>query len=257
MPELTAFEDAFCAALAGQPMALALWRPPHGEAPGLSVYRNTVAKGSVDALAATYRTVVQLVGEDWFRGAAVAYVTARPPTKPSLLDYGADFPDWLEEFPPAQDTPYLARVAHIDHLWREAYFAPDAAPLAADAFAALEASEFGSLHIRLHPSARLAAFDQNIVSLWLAHQAPTPALDGFELVDTPERVLIVRPALEVDARILDGAAFAFLASCAAGDSLQAAAERALATDPRADFPRIIATGLEAGVFAALAPSQEE
>ena len=254
MPELSAFEDAFCAALLGESATLAPWLPPDGEAPGLSVYRNTVAKGAADALAATYRTAEQLVGEDWFRGAAVAYAMAKPPLRPALLDYGRDFPDWLASFPPAQDTPYLTPVAEMDRLWWEAYFAPDADPLAPEAFAELQPSDFGWLSVRLHPSAQLAAFDQNIASLWLAHQARIPSLDGFELADIQERVLVGRPALEVEVRILNGAAYAFLASCAAGESLRIAAERALAADPAADFPRIIATGFEAGVFAALAPS---
>lgn len=252
MPELSAFEDAFCTALHGQSAALAAWLPPDGEAPGLSVYRNTVVKGAVDALAATYRTVEQLVGEDWFRAGAVAYATAQPPVRASLLDYGRDFPDWLASLPPAQDTPYLAPVAQLDWLWQEAYFAPDASPLAPEGLAELGASDLGSIGVRLHPSARLAAFDQNIASLWLAHQPALASLEGFELVDEVERVLIVRPALQVDVRRLDGATFAFLASCDAGESLQAAAERALAADPAADFPQIIVTGLNAGVFAALA-----
>ena len=254
MPELSAFEDAFCAALLGESATLAPWLPPDGEAPGLSVYRNTVAKGAADALAATYRTAEQLVGEDWFRGAAVAYAMAKPPLRPALLDYGRDFPDWLASFPPAQDTPYLASVARIDRLWQEAYFAPDADPLGPEAFVQLRPIDFGWLSVRLHPSARLATFEQNIASLWLAHQAPVPSLDGFELADTRERVLVSRPGLEVEVRILDAAAYAFLVSCTAGDSLQAAAERALAADPAADFPQIVATGLKAGVFAALAPS---
>jgi hypothetical protein len=257
MPSLSSFQDAFCAALQGETAALAPWRPPDGEAPGLSVYRNTVAKGSADALAATYRTVEQLVGKDWFRAAAVTYAAARPPIRPSLLDYGGDFADWLASFPPAQDTPYLAEVARIDRLWQEAYFAPDAVPLAAEAFGGLRPDELGRLTTRLHPSARLAAFDRNIVSLWLAHQAPALALDEFELADEPERVLVVRPAMDVAVRIIDRGGYAFLASCAAGESLQRAAERALAVDPGADFPQIVAASLDAGVFAALVSSRRE
>src|SRR5882672_3770243 len=256
MHDLSAFQDAFCAALRRPTASLAPWLPPDGEAPGLSVYRNTVVKGSVDALCATYRTVVLLVGEDWFRAAAVAHAMASPPVTPSLLDYGADFPDWLADFPPAQDTPYLPHVARLDRLWQEVYFAADAEALGAEAFARVQPSDLGRLTARLHPSARLAAFEQNIVSLWLAHQAPASSLDAFELADTPERVLIARPQLEVGVSVLDDASYAFFTSCAAGETLLAAAEAALAANPAADFRQIVATGLGSGAFAALAPYQE-
>jgi hypothetical protein len=42
------------------------------------VYRNTVLKGCVDALAANFPTVLRLVGEDWFRAAALIHVCAEP-----------------------------------------------------------------------------------------------------------------------------------------------------------------------------------
>lgn len=257
MLELSAFQNAFCSALKGKSAKLAAWGLSNGEAPGLSVYRNSVAKASADALAATYRTVEQLVGEDWFRAAAVVYATDHPPVHPSLLDYGGSFPEWLASFPPAQDTPYLAQVAEIDKLWLEAYFAPDAEPLAPAAFSRLRPSELGRLSARLVPSARLAAFDQNIVSLWLAHHDLAASPDGFELTDAPERMLIARPFMEVEVWLLDAAGYAFFGSCAAGDSLLTAVDRMLATNPTADLAWIIATALEAGVFTALAPVEEE
>jgi hypothetical protein len=207
MPELGAFQDAFCAALRGEVFAQAPWRAADHEAPGMSVYRNTILKGAVDVLAGIYGTVVKLAGEDWFRGAAADYARDRPPASPSLVRYGADFPDWLAAFPPAQDSPYLAEAARLDELWNAAYFAADAEPLPPTAFAGLREPHLAHLTTRLHPSAGLAAFRHNIASLWLAHRAPEPALDGFELTQTPEQVLVVRPALDVEVRRLAPAAY--------------------------------------------------
>ena len=42
--------------------------------PGFAVYRNTVAKACIDALAANYPVVQRLVGDAWFRGMAAAYL---------------------------------------------------------------------------------------------------------------------------------------------------------------------------------------
>ena len=76
---------------------------------GLGVYRNTIASAAIDALAATFATVLLMVGEEWFRAAAREFARAHPPTDPALIGYGADFPQWLADFPPAADAPYLGR----------------------------------------------------------------------------------------------------------------------------------------------------
>ncbi|OYX91883.1 MAG: DUF2063 domain-containing protein, partial [Caulobacter sp. 35-67-4] len=89
MSDLLEFQDAFVEALAGGPTVLSPWlaAADAGE-PGLSVYRNTIARGCVDALAANFPTVATLVGEDWFRAAAALFAREAPPTHAALLDYG-------------------------------------------------------------------------------------------------------------------------------------------------------------------------
>ena len=53
--------------------------------PAHPVYRNTVLKGCVDALQANFPAVTRLVGEDWFRAAAVVYTRRFPPQAPVLV----------------------------------------------------------------------------------------------------------------------------------------------------------------------------
>ena len=253
MSELGRFQDAFTAALAGDAQGLAPWLAAVA-APGLAVYRNTVAKGAVDALAASFPTVERLTGEAWFRAAAHAFAQASPPCEPSLLAYGAAFPDWLAAFAPARALPYLAGAARLDRLWTEAHLAADAAPLDAASFAGLGPEAFAAKTAVLHPSARLTWFDDNIPSLWLANRPPAEPPERFELVERGEGLLVVRPHAEVRSRTLDAGAFAFVAACAAGASLAAAAEAALA-EPGADLPAIIAACLEDGLFVALQPTR--
>lgn len=253
MSELTAFQDAMCAALGGEAGPLSTWLGNDREqAPGLSVYRNTVARGAVDALTATYATVVRMVGEEWFRAAAGLYCAQCAPVEPSLLHYGADFPAWLSSFPPARDTPYLAGIAQLDLLWWESYFAGDADVLDPQAFARLSSSDLSQTTAHLHPSVRLASSEQNLASLWLSHQPPASPPTEFQIEDRPQWIAFARTGFEIAPRLLDQAGFEFLTACGAGASLLTAAERALAADPRASFPDIISTNLKAGVFSHLA-----
>ena len=252
MPDLSAFQDAFSVALHGDSAPLGPWlRAAPREADGLAVYRNTVARGAIDALTATYPTVATMVGEEWFRAAAGAYAEEHRPDQPSLLSYGADFPGWLSRFPPADDTPYLPGIARLDRLWWESYFAADAARLDPAAFAGLKASDLAELTVRLHPSVRLASLEQNLMSLWLSHRDPDRPPSAFQIDDHPEYALVVRTGVDVQGRLLNCGEFEFLAASAAGESLLKAAERAVDADPQASFPDIIASSLAGGVLSCL------
>ena len=253
MSELTRFQDAFCAALGGEADALSPWLADTA-APGLAVYRNTVLKGAVDALASNFPTVQRLVGEAWFRAAAREYALAAPPPEPALLGYGAGFPNWLAAFEPAAGLPYLAPAAGLDRLWSEAHLAPPAAPLQGDAFEGLDEDGLAYTAARLHPAARFAWFARNIPSLWLANRPPAEPDGPFELADRPEGVLVTRPGGEVRARVVDAATFAFLCACRDGESLAVAAMRALA-QPGADLGRTVVDCLAAGALASLEPKE--
>jgi hypothetical protein len=257
MHSLAAFQSALGEALQGETSAIAPWlETPLSDTPGLSVYRNTVARGSIDVLAASFSTVVSLVGEDWFRAAAAIYVAEHRPSTPSLLRYGDDFAGWLASFPPAQDTPYLSAVAQLDRLWWDAYFAAEAERLDPAVLPQLDASALQSTALVLHPSVRLAGFDHNLASLWLAHRDNGQPAE-FEIIAEPETILIARNGLDVASSLVSLADHAFLGACQDGVSIITAAGHALAVDPAASLPDILAAHLSAGVFSGLAPARAE
>ena len=72
---LSDFQDGLASALLPPPGAGApppAWLDALLAQPGFAVYRNTVAKGCIDALQANYPAVHALVGTDWLRAAAHA-----------------------------------------------------------------------------------------------------------------------------------------------------------------------------------------
>ena len=247
---LAAFQDAFAAALTERSAApIAAWLP-EGEADpaGLAVYRNTIAKGCVDALAANFPTVASLVGDDWFRAAAVLFAAEHPPASAALLAYGEAFPDWLAAFPPAADLPYLPAMAWMDRRWTTALFAQEAEPLTAEAFA-LEPQALAAARPRLHPSLTFAWFDSGLPSLWRAAREPEPG--EMELSEPAQGVLIVRPHDTVHSRVLDLAGHAFLTAAADGATLGEAITAAAQADPSADLAVLFAALIADGVFSGL------
>lgn len=245
--ELGSFQDAFAAALL-DPASSAVGGL--ATQPGFSVYRNTFTKGCIDALQASYPSVARLVGEEWFRAAALVHVRAAPPRSPVLLDYGAEFARFLEDFAPATELPYLPGVARLDRCWSEAHVAADDPVLAPAAISALTPRQLETARLRPHAAARWLHFDaQPIFTIWQRNRNGDD--DASEIAWQGEAALITRPHDAVEARRIDAAACAFLDACAAGDTLADAALAALAADPRADLAQLMALLLEAGAFSAL------
>ncbi|HJV43865.1 DNA-binding domain-containing protein [Caulobacter sp.] len=246
MPELIDFQDAFVAALTGDRPALSPWLTD-GDHPGLAVYRNTIAKGCVDALADNFPTALSMVGEDWFRAAAALFAREAPPASAALLDYGEAFPGWLERFPPAAELPYLAGIAHLDRLWIEALFAPEAPALSAQALSSLSPETLAQTPLSPHPSVRFAAFDAGLPSLW---RAAREGREDLEISETPETLLLVRRDGAVTHRVVGAAETAFLRACRQGLTAGEAAQAAAMADPETPFASPFATLIADGVFVA-------
>ena len=220
--------------------------------PGFAVYRNTVMKGCIDALQASYPAVARLVGDEWFRAAAAIYVPGNLPVDPCLVDYGATFPAFLAGFGPAKKLPYLAGVARLDRFRTEAHCARDETPLDPAALARLSPEELGRAALRTHPSARWAWFvDYPAYSIWQRNREDQCDSSAAAIDWRGEGALIVRPHDAVESRCLDAAGCAFLDVCAADGSLADAAGAALAADPSADLSALLANLLEAGAFGSL------
>jgi hypothetical protein len=249
MPDLAAFQDAFSAALRGDAQGLQAWLADDDA--GLSVYRNTCAKGVVDALQANFPAVAAMVGEAWFRAAAREFSAAHPPSHPALHAYGEAFAGWLEAFPPAAALPYLPSAARLDRLWLEVLFAADAEPLTADALARLDADALERTAARASPATRLAWAPDNSPSLWLATRWPPQTPAELEFLPEPQGVVVGRRDDIVRARLVGAAEFAFLSAGLQRRPLAQAARAALEADPRADLPAILAAALEDGLFTAL------
>jgi hypothetical protein len=249
--QLSVYQDAFARALlapdaaSDDPRVAALTAQP-----GFAVYRNTVMKGCIDALAANYPAVVRLVGDEWFRAAAAVFARESLPSHPTLLDYGEDFPDFLAAFPPAAELPYIAGVARLDRLWSRAHVAADAPRLDPALLAALAPQELAPLRLRLHPAARWQWFDEApIYSIWSRSRDGDGTIG--ELDWRGEGALLTRPFADVRHRPLARAGVAFLDACALGESIEDAALAALEIEPGADLSALVHQLLDAGAFSAL------
>lgn len=249
MPEI--FHDRFLAAVAGDSTAISAWCDEAAATPGLSVYRNTIAKGCADALVAQFPTIERVVGLAWLTAAATAFAAHHPPSRAALLSYGGMLPAWLRDFPPASGMPFLAGLAELDLLWTEAHLAADVAPLKASEVAHLTPAVFGSHVLVLHPATRFARFADTTPSLWTALQPPAAPPADFELEFEPEGLLFVRPDLEIKHQVIGSGVLAFLEACKAGQNLTEAAISGLTADVDLNLSTLFAGLITAGAFTSL------
>jgi hypothetical protein len=204
-----------------------------------AVYRNNVVAGLVRALEGRFPVVARLVGSEFFKAMARDYAANNPPRSPIMFEYGATFADFVGGFAPAAGLPYLADVARLEFARGRSFHAPDAAPLPAAAFAALDGPVLARTTLILHPSIELAASDFPVVSIWRAHQ--DPAVDAA-LAWGPEAALVIRPHYDVEVHLLPAGGHVFVSALGEGASFTraaAAASGAPGIDPAGMFRMVI------------------
>ena len=248
-PRLRDFQETFAAALASETPNDTL-NGPLVMQPGFAVYRNTVMKGCVDALLANYPSVARIVGDDWLRAAAAVFARRHLPRQPSLLEYGEEFPTFLEAFEPAAELPYLGGVARLDRYWIESHVAADAEPLRAAVIAEI-GDRVSDVVLRPHPAARWVWFEGlPIYSIWRNNRDGANAAALAEIAWRGEGALLVRPSDRVDAIEISAAENALLDACARDELLVDAGLAALAIEPDIDLTTSFTRLLLAGAFAA-------
>lgn len=247
MSDLKSFYDGFADALQSP--------RPSATPPGIdgafahrfAIYRNNVHRGLYDALAAAYPTVCQLVGEEYFNQLAQGFVSSETKRARSLALYGDGFAEFLVTQPVHQSLPYLSDVARLERARLEASTAVDAEPLLATALAGYE-DQLEAMTLRAHAASRVVASDFPIHAIWMAqNRSNDDAVHDNTIIQRPEAVLLTRPAMQVEMRVLSAAQAVFYSALTQdrlclGDACRQALEIDAAFDVIQSFAEILTAG---------------
>lgn len=207
------------------------------------IYRNNVTVGLVTALEQAFPVLRQLVGAAFFAAMAREHLRAHPPRGPVLMQYGADFPAFLEGFAPVAHLPYLPDVARLELLLRESYHAADAAPLPLADLTALPAAQWMRQRLHLAPMLRHLASRWPVGSIWLAHQAGGPPPQAG-----PQEIVILRPGFDPLPHPAPPGSGQVIAALQGGATLAAALDTAPSCDPGRLLTLLLTGGAITGVF---------
>ena len=137
-------------------------------------------------------------------------------------------------------------VARLDTLWRASHVAADAPVLAPEALAQYASEDLVTTALRPHPATRWSWFDDlPVATIWTRGRE---AREDEELAWQGEGVLLTRSDGAVRWRSLSRGGCAFLDACARGETLESAAQAALASDLSTDLALLLRQLLQAGAF---------
>ena len=222
----------------------------------VGIYRHHAFATLGDALQGTFPVVCRLVDKRFFAYAAHEYLREHPPHSRCLVEYGADYADFLARFVPCEKFPYLADVARFEWALNIAATVREATPLQAETLAEVPAAKAAYVGFRLQPSLSYFVSPWPIDAIWQANQEDeVPPID---LASGGTSLEIRRVGETVAWRRLDPGSFAFRTALADGLVLAAAMAAATLRDPAFDLTaalqRVFADGL--AVRFVISPEQE-
>jgi hypothetical protein len=217
-----------------------------------AVYRNGFYRSCRQALASTYSSVQQWMGEDAFAGFARAYIARNPPRRGTLTGYGESFPDWLANNVDVADV-WLVDMARLDWSWLSCLHGADCSALTPHTVHRLaqDGVDLAEYPIRLLGNACLVDTTSTAFARWreLKRKSEGGHSETQTLVKpSPQTALMWRPAMEVYARSLSHAEKIFLGELARGRDVTAASTVLLDAVLGFDLQSLFAQLLDSGVL---------
>jgi len=219
-----------------------------------SVYKNNVVVSYLEALAAAYPACKNLVGEEFFNAIGRAYLKEVPPNSQLMILFGEGFADFVSNYPPAHQIPFLPDVARLERAWRLAYHSADITPITPEALTAKPAEKLGDATVSFLPSVAVVQSRYPVFSLWSAASQMHP-LDGIN-PQQPESALIVRPNLDVNVINLALDFAGPINQLVEGSTLNQAAEAGLEKNKNFDFAAMFGLLIQSGAIADIKLEQE-
>lgn len=245
-------QEAFAGALADPRRTIpeGLLGPSVWDAGRFAIHRNNIAVSLTEVLVSHFPVSYRIVGDSFFAWMAQEFVARHKPATPLLMNYGDEFPAFIENFAPAGDVPYLADVARLELAWIRSYHSIEQISLGVEALKPLSPEGLMAARIVLHPSVQFIRSPYPVATMWVAHQPGNEpvALEQCEAED----VLVLRPGAEVLMHRLPAGAAVFLSAIKDNEPIGRAGELALVGSPEFDFGSslvdLLTTGAVIGIL---------
>ncbi|MGZ3236425.1 MAG: HvfC/BufC family peptide modification chaperone [Burkholderiaceae bacterium] len=216
-----------------------------------ALYRGNLSATWDKTLSAAYPVLKALVGEEFFGGLSRAYGKAYPSQLGDLNQFGAQFAEFLTDFPYVSEYPYFPDMARLEWALHRAHYADNASAFNPADIVQLTPEQLDRICLLLHPAVALIQSEWAIVELWQAHLPD----DEYPFPTDMERnnhALIARPQWKTEVLPLQPSAYAALHALQNGKTLGAALDAALEVDAEFDFGLHLQQWLQHAIFVGIA-----
>jgi hypothetical protein len=134
----------------------------------LAIYGDGYRSRLIEALAANFPVLSELLGEVDFAALGTDYVRSFPSPYYSIRHYGNALADFLATDAQYASAPVLAELARWEWAMSEVFDAADAAAIGTDALARVAPDEWADLRFDWHPSVRRLGLLWNAPQIWKA-----------------------------------------------------------------------------------------
>lgn len=170
----------------------------------LDIYANAYRQRLLEALKTDYPALHTLAGDELFERIGRDYIDACPSTHYSIRYFGEHFAAYIEETSSYRELPVLAEMAHLEWRLTLAFDATDDPAIDEEALAALPASAWPTLRLRIQDALQRCEFHWNVSELWRAIDKSDTPVTPTELKQ-PVSYVIWRQALQVCLRTMEPA----------------------------------------------------
>ncbi len=214
---------------------------------GFGIYRGNTRANTAKALGAAYPVIEKIVGGEYFSGLVSAYHSRFPSVNGDLNEYGESLAAFLADFPPANEIPYLADVAHLEWRVHRAHYAADPEPFDPARLAAVSPEQQLQLRSLLHPACHILHSAYPIARIWEVHQDAFGGEFEVEMPGSPTHALVYRPRFKVEVAQLSDAEAAFLGAALDAQTLDMALAAAQLCNASFDLGRSLGEWIESSV----------
>src|SRR5262249_22050835 len=134
----------------------------------LGIYRNAYLSRLIEVLRSDFPKLHRLAVDPLFEELSRAYLARHPSRHRSTRWIAGDLASFLSVAAPFAERPELCEMARFEWALAAAFDAADAPVEPLDALAAVPASAWGSIRIRLHPAAVRLDLRSNVPDVWSA-----------------------------------------------------------------------------------------
>ncbi len=215
-----------------------------------SIYQSSIIGRLQKALQSHYPVCCQLVGTDFFFAMATAYIRQTPSYSHDINYYGATFPEFIADFPPAQSIPYIADVARLEWAWLNILTAPEADEFDFQKLAAHDEEGAGQLIFQLPPKSTLLTSPYPVHTIWETNQKGYVGETAITLEENKNYYYFIwQKQFEIHIDLLTAAQWQLLTWISENRLFAEICEKAMKELPKINLPELLPIYIQSGWIA--------